>query len=207
MDDAIKETKPVASRWLGQLPVSLDAGVPPSVETYVHSNDIARYGGDIVVDPANPPGAIPGFPLKSKTRRPTGTREPVARFVWVTFEAEGASVSRNDPTAVTRELGLAHFPGDGYVYRIALAVAPNQPCYIPTALDAGLGAAWRPPPTDSTDPWGLTRDLVDGRARWPELLVETADYLDAPPDGTLVSPQGESARRIDEMHVDYMIGR
>ena len=106
-----------------------------------------------------------------------------------------------------RELGLAHFREGEFVYRFAMTIATDQPRFIPTCFDAELFEAWAPPPPGFPEPHGMTRDLTDGRPRWPELLVEAKDCFHVNfPSGELVSPLG-SAQKIGAAAVDYMAGR
>lgn len=136
-----------------------------------------------------------------------GPWRPTKRFHWITFSHGGKHPPRDDPTRVKRELGLAHFMKDDVVYRFDLPFADDQDVWVPTCLDAGLYEAWAPPPVGATDPWGRTRDLVDGQPGLPELLVQVEDYFTAMPlVGRLVSPPGPAAT-IGALTVDYMVGR
>jgi hypothetical protein len=126
------------------------------------------------------------------------------RFIWVTFpDRSGNEVRADDPAVVVQELGLAHMSGDKEIYRFPLPPPPSGRFWIPSALDAGLYEAWMRPALDHVEPWGITRDLTTGERRWPELLVETSEYLyDVAgtlvrrPDGTAtVGPIGTDFRR------------
>lgn len=187
-----QQLRPVDSPWLGTLP--RQAAPPRPLVTHRHP-DAAAYAH---------PGTNPG----SSTRRPSRQVQfPFGRdrrFVWVTFaDDRGQQVSGTDPTAVVRQLGLAHYPEGSFVYRIEL---PDRdgPAFVPTALDAGLHEAWAPPRDPGADR-GSTRDLVDGAPRWPELVVEAADYAGSW-TGDLVSPPG-APRAVGAIAPDFMAGR
>lgn len=205
--DAITETEPVESKWLGLQPVDDSGDLPSFVISYVRYSDIRKRNNGAYKGRGRPrPSETLHGPLKAR-KAIDGSWEVVTRFIWVTFASGGNEPPMEDPTAVKRELGLKHFKEDDHVYWFRLDIASSQNCYVPTCLDAGLYEAWKPPPKSFSQPWGLTRDLVDGQQRWPELLVETKDYFrDPSPVGELVSPPGNPVpiRRVDP---DFMIGR
>lgn len=194
LDNAISELlRPVASRWLGLLPRT---GDPPPTPLVTHRpRDAASYYD---------PGASPDSAAHSPSREKAFPIEPHRRFVWVTHaDTAGRQVSRTDPTAVARELGLAHCHEGSFVYRIEMP-ARVAPVFVPTALDAKLDEAWAPPP-DPNSPHGMTRDLVDGSPRWPELVVNTADF-EGRWVGVLVSPP-DDPQGVGSLAPSYMAGR
>lgn len=206
MVHAISTLESVSSKWLGLLPVTGDrSAIPPSAETYLSGFTVERFHSRTGFDRKHPPRTVRISPLKVRFAGGRGIVEN--RFIWVTFRAGGSALPQDDPTTVTRELGLTHFkPGD-YVYRFSLSIVVDQDCYVPTCFDASLYEAWKPPPKRHNQPWGLTRDLTSGASMWPELLVQTADYETVHPTGELVSPKGSPPQTIGHVHVDFMIGR
>lgn len=213
LSQAIEATVPVGSQWLGLLPGGNGGNLGiTQLETHAHSMDIPRYRTLAYFDQADPPNEVTlQTPFKMKIE--SGRSVPARRFVWVTFAHEGRQVSRDDPTALVRELGLQHFvplPGStasGFVYRFEMLLASNQPAWIPTALDAGLYEAWAPTPEGHAHRWGLTRDLTDGSPKWPELLVETKAYHDHRWVGKLVPPRSPDPTPIGPVTVKPMAGR
>lgn len=207
-DEAIDETKPVNSKWLGCLETTNAPHLPNTVITTIVKY---RYKEEYV-DPYQPmrdPFKL-NRPLKTESRKgASGNWVPARRFIWVTFSTSDQAPLPQDATTVKREMGLdspEYSPGV-FIYRFELTIEPTQRCFSPTCLDAGLRPAWKPPPDGFTQPWGLTRDLTDGRARWPELLVETKDYLhQASPQGELVSPPGQVVP-VSPIQIDYIVGR
>jgi hypothetical protein len=200
LDDAIQETQPVSSKWLGSLQVWADTPAPNEGVTHLSATMVVRYRVGTDFDPHDPPRTVQLSPLKVR-----GSTID-SRFIWVTFDVSGTGVSRHDPTVVKRELGLDHFDAADYIYRVPLPISVGQPCFIPTCLDAGLNPPWSPPPRSHSWPWGLTRNLEIGQLMWPELLVEARAYLHTRARGDLVSPPG-SRVAIGSLNVDYMIGR
>ena len=202
LNEAIEETKPINSKWLGSLKFS--GRLPNSVVTYMDSLTLSRYYSRTFFNPKSP------RPSRSVTlSRPLmaslsgGKWVPAKRFIWITFDRN----LPQDPTAVKREMGLDHYPQDYYIYKLDLALKPKQSTFIPTCLDAGLNSAWMPPPVNFPKQWGLTRNLTNGQRHWPELLVETQDYLhQSGLQGQLVSPPDKLVA-INPMHIDYKIGR
>lgn len=173
---ACDDCKPPDSRWLGRLPWSDSADVPAAVNTFITASDADRYKvEDFERD--RPPSEI--HLQRFKGVRTSGTANayrPWKRFIWVTWPTQGHPELPSDPTAIKRELGLAHFREAEFVYRVPLSRNGGQKLFVPTCLDAELYHAWSPPPANS--PWGMTRDLTSGRLCWPELLAEAADFLD-----------------------------
>ncbi len=219
LKEAIDETKPIDSQWLGLLPVAetSTSAVPTEVWTYLTSRQMARFYTKGKLFDEHQPHTAPislSSPLNC-TRSPDGALTPVSRFIWITWAPGGAPLP-DDPTQVKRQLGLAYHPDDSrsayaeglYVYRVPLLLGrARQRLFVPTCLDAHLGEAWAPPPRDFTSAWGLTRDLVSGEPRWPELLVGTADHVrDAPAVASLVSPTSAPVA-IGPLRIDYMAGR
>ena len=206
-DEAIDETKPVNSKWLGCLETTNAPPIPKTVVTYQSLGSV-RYGyRGAVHNPDRPSKSIRlKGPLKTR-KDASGNWVPARRFIWVTFLTGEQGPLPQDPTTVKQEMGLNHFEEGNLIYRFELTIEPTQRCFIPTCLDAELRPAWKPPPDGFQQPWGLTRDLTDGRARWPELLVETKDYLyQGPPKGELVSPPNQAVR-VGPVQIDYRVGR
>ncbi|MBI3892850.1 MAG: hypothetical protein HY303_15110 [Candidatus Wallbacteria bacterium] len=202
LERAVQELRPGRHPSLGRLESADRTAIPASVETYLDTNEIgwryptAFFRGRSV--------ELPG-PLKCLSSPGNWVRH--RRFMWITFETGGTRVSRESPTAIKRELGLPHFKQGARIYRFELSLPPNRKRFIPTCLDAELYEAWQRPPKGSASHWGLTRDLTDGQTRWPELVVETDDYLgDTSPVGRLVSPASHE-EAIQNVAEDYMIGR
>ncbi len=199
---ARETTEPVASKWLGLLQATPHDDIPSDAVTFLASSEIRRANPLVQISDDNPPRNIPlQFPLKSEV----GGR--YTRFIWVTFDPAGNALPRDDPTRVKRELGMDHWRKGDTVYCFELVIESDQVCFTPTCLDARLYEAWKPPPDNSTEPWGFTRDLSDGQSRQPELLVEAADYNSTGhPVGRLVSPAGNK-EKIGSIDPDLMIGR
>ena len=202
------QSRVLNSRWLGRLPGPNGGGpVPGRTVTHLPLQDIVRYHSSVFVPTR---GATPRRNLRldrpPKTRVTASGPEAVCRFIWVTFAPTGTSLP-DDPALTVSEFGLAHYPsGPGqYVYRCEIDITGKH-TYIPTCLDAGLYEAWAPPPPGHPSPWGTTRDLVTGAARWPELLTETADHLGARPHATLVSPP-TATQHVNSVTPNYMANR
>ena len=199
---ARETTEPVDSKWLGLLQADTQDDIPPDVVTFLASWQFTWANPGTPISADNPPRSITlQFPLK------TDAGGPYTRFIWVTFDTAAGALPRDDPTRAMRELGMGHWKKGDTVYCFELVIESDQVGFTPTCLDAGLGEAWKPPPEDSTAPWGFTRDLTDGQDRWPELLVESADYNSkGPPAGRLVSPAGKK-EKVGSVVPDFMIGR
>ncbi len=128
------------------------------------------------------------------------------RFIWVTFaDASGKGLSDQDPGEVVRELGLAHFDAEGNAYRFELPAPVSGTYFIPTALDAELYEAWQRPDSGHAHPWGLTRHLETGLPCWPELLVETKEYLHDCVGELVTRPDGTTA--VGPSKPNFRIGR
>ena len=208
LDAAIKETRDAGNRWLGHIPLAGSSAPPSRVVTYRSGFKFRkRYKHEIYASKGNPKRAFQiSEPLDSE-KDSSGVRRASKRFHWITFSHGGNNPPGDDPTKIKRELGLAHFQERETIYRFELTIADGQDVWIPTCLDAGLYEAWMPPPRNAPDPWGRSRDLVDGQPRWPELLVHVKDYLSATPlVAKLVSPPGK-IERIGPVKPDYMTGR
>lgn len=190
-------------RWLRLLPARTSTPPPSDVWTYISAEELAKYHEDVFFDPdAGQRTARLLKPLKAKESA-TGF-EPATDFLWVTFEENGRRPPTDDPTAVRREIGLPHFPENEHIYRAPLTVRSDQSSFIPTVIDARAGPAWQPAPPDADR--GVTRDLTTGADRWPELLVDTSEYLALKPRIELVSPAG-TADKARPVTIDYMAGR
>jgi hypothetical protein len=201
---AIEELGQGDGKWLGALPCTPTDGVPTEVVTYLSLEDIiAERLSKTVVDTANPPTTIEIHPANTR-EDVDGFREPFRRFVWITW-APNTTPLPEDATQLRRELGLSHYSEGDRVYRCRLTVdQANSRLYTPTCFDAGLDPAWKPPPKGTSTPWGLTRDLSTGESRWPELLVETEDYLATAPVAYAVAADPVIGHLDD---ADFMIGR
>jgi len=201
LKEMIEQTWSPKSDWLGRLRVPDGADTPDEMFTHIVASDLARYFPSAHISERDPPGRVE-LPRGFKVG-PDGT--PYARFIWLTFEPEGAAPV-DDPTIVKCRLGLPHFSTDEYVFRIMFKVA-HTALYVPTCLDAGLYEAWSPPPTDHPHPWGLTRDLRTGELGAPELLADAAEFSTQPPTALLVSPPGtrQSIRAVSQAL--FMVGR
>ena len=208
LDRAVAETRPVNSRWLGLLRLVDPSTLPKPLVTHVPMTlvEIARFRTRAYVHPTRPLKRVKlTQPLKTYTTA-DGSPQPHTRFVWFTFE--DGTVLPNDPTTLSKELGLGYIRPSpaSFLYRCTLDARTDH-LYIPTCLDAGLYEGWAPPPLNHSLSWGLTRHLETGKPSWPELLGETVDYLADKPVATLVSPPGESARAVRELRPDYRTGR
>ena len=202
LEQGIRETEPVGSKWLGRLASTAGSSLPQTVVTHLSSGTVARYHSRVVIDPKAPPRRVALDAINSTIRG--GARIPHRRFIWITWATTGLHLPGN-ASSVKREFGLAHYRIGEYVYRCEIDFDyTRHGLFVPTCLDAGLRAPWRPPPRGFAQSWGLTRDLTSGELRWPELLVETADYLRTTPIGHLV---GNPPTPIGHVAVDYMIGR
>ena len=202
LQQGIRETEPVGSKWLGRLPSTAGNSLPHTLATHWSSGTVARYHSRVVIDRKAPPRRVALDPINSKVNG--GVRTPHGRFIWVTWATTGSHLPGN-ATVVKRQFGLAHYPTGEYIYRCEIDFDyTRHGLSVPTCFDAGLGAAWRPPLRGFAHSWGLTRDLTSGDLRWPELLVETADHLGSNPVGHLV---GNPPAPIGNVPVDYMIGR
>ncbi|MCP4594555.1 MAG: hypothetical protein GY842_27805 [bacterium] len=203
LDEVLEETRAKPVKWLRLLPVPSSAPPPPEVFTFVSAEELAKYHPDVFLDPESGQRTVQlPKPIKA---RPEGLGFVAATpFLWVTFEENGLRPPLDDPTAVRCELGLPHFRADEYVYRVPLTVRPGQDSFVPSAIDANAGPPWKP--ADPGAMRGVTRDLTTGEDRWPELLVETRDYLSVHPRVELVSPAGPAVK-AQSVPVDYMVGR
>ena len=203
---AISECVSLSSHWLGLLPSTSKAhlgGPTAELVTNLRARDIARSATRTIVDEDNPPLQVRIHPPGATFEN--GLLELFKRFVWVTWESTGNRLP-DDPTLVKKELGLDHFPADGYIFRCSINTTVVDKFFTPTCLDAGLCAAWAPP-LDPSSHWGMTRDLVDGSERWPELLVETADVAkEGHYVAKLISPAA-SRQRTQPFSVDYLARR
>lgn len=193
--EQINGTRP--SAWLGLLPVPRTDGIPLTLVTHIGSESIRRFYARSGFD--DDPEVIFDKPYMV-----AADGRPVRPFIWLTFETPEAGFD-NDPTTMTRKLGLDHLGKAETLYRLEFTVDPNQ-LLIPTCFDAELRPAWAPPPADHGQPWGLTRDLETGAPVFPELLTRTEDHVAARPTAYLVSPPGE-IRVIGPLRVDYQAGR
>ena len=153
MNRAIEELGDPNNTMLGKLQFDADSPPQSTVLTHVSALDVSRYYTTSVVDPDDPPRQVQLH--APQTREVNGTRVPHRRFVWVTWPPQGDALPDN-ATALKRELGLAHYQEGDHVYRCPLEVdADRHTLFVPTCLDAGLYAAWKPPPVDSADSGGL----------------------------------------------------
>jgi hypothetical protein len=203
LNDAIGETRPPESKWLGKVPLALAVAVPSEAVSHVRSVDVAKKLTKTQIDEMNPPRQVKLHPLHTATTG--GVTARARRFVWITWAPPGSALP-DDPTQVKCELGLAHYQEGTFVYRCPIAIdRARHRLFVPTCLDAGLYWAWSPPPPGLAVAWGLTRDMVTGAARWPELLVEGDDLASAPAVGELVGPGRTPIAHVDEP--DYMLGR
>lgn len=208
LQDGVEELKPLASGWLGLLPVAgvATTRIPRRTYTHVSSEHVARFRSRTPIDPDRPPATADLAPLNWR-RLPNGDLELASRFIWVSWPPVAGPLPR-DPTRLKQELGLDHYATGQCVYRCRVDVnAANETCYIPTCLDARLYEAWARPPDGHTEPWGLTRDLCTGEPRWPEVLVEAAPRRDLRPTGYLVRPTRHASAKIGPVVSDFMIGR
>lgn len=209
LEKTVEETWDVGSKWLGELRLTGSPRPPATVVTYQTGSKLRKRHKSKVFGSKRHPkrSATLHEPMGSKTSA-GGTWVPTKRFHWITFSFGGNTPPTDDPTRVKRELGLDHFDGkDEIIYRFELTVRDDQDVWVPTCLDASLYEAWAPPPASATDPWGRTRELVDGQPRWPELLVEVKDYFTATHIvGKLVSPP-RTVATIGTLTVDFMVGR
>lgn len=196
LDVVVERLRDCGCKWLGLLKVAKTDGIPATLVTHVSRRSLKRYCVEAKLDELRRVVLDTAFKVK-----PDGTL--VSRFIWMTF-APGGGLG-DDPTALKRRLGLDHFDEGDTVWRMEFAVDPTR-LFVPTCFDAGLGAAWAPPPAGHVAPWGMTRDLTTGAAVLPELLAETADYISVRPVASLVSPPG-ATQIIESIVVDYMAGR
>lgn len=198
LEEMIRSTKSVDSPWLGLLPVPDSSGGHQVVFTHLTATDAAKLDPVGPFNPDDPPPRVSRF-ARLPWLRSDGMEK---RFNWVAFEPSGAAPSM-DPGLVVRELGLAHYRRDAYVYRIEFSVDLST-CFIPTCLDAGLSEAWAPPRPGA--PFGETRDLVTGESKKPELLVEVKNTSHLQPGGVLVSPPG-TRRKVGPIAADFRANR
>ncbi|MGE0480540.1 MAG: hypothetical protein AB7Q17_08720 [Phycisphaerae bacterium] len=188
-----------AWHWTGQL--SCAAPVLPAVMfTHMPLRDVDRYSDTRLDATTTPPESVPISKFKIDSRN----AEPCTRWVWLTFDP-GTTVP-DDPTEVVRTLGLAHFPAGEFLYRIPFDVRASAK-FTPTALDARFYEAWAAPPAGYPQPWGLTRDIVDGELRFPELVVDVRALASQTPRATLVSPDRRNPQRIGPLTPDFMVNR
>ena len=136
LDKARAGTRPVASAWLGLIPLAETAKLPSEMATCVPvtSVELARYRSRAYIDPRRPPRfARADRPLKTHTG-PDGKPQPRSRFIWFTFEYGGTLPE--DATTLARELGLAHLATgpSSYLYRATLPVDPTR-LHIPSCFD------------------------------------------------------------------------
>jgi hypothetical protein len=196
---ACEETRAARSKWLGLLPVGYSHLMPGFMMTCIPLTDFQRYYASGPVDTNNPPRR-----LRFSSPYKLSSSGPVCRFIWLTFSSAGNPLP-DDPTALARELGLAHYRSGTYVYQIRYDVRGHD-LWIPTCLDASLYEAWAPPTVGHTDPWGLTRDLVSGLPSHPELLAEVTDHAGVRPEAELVSPAGQLLK-VGTVNPDYTANR
>jgi len=201
LNDAIGETRPPESKWLGKLEFSPGASIPGVVTTHLSSTRVAKYAlGPF--DPRHPVSTVKLSPIHTQNKG-QGPK-PLCRFIWITWAPSGGALPTT-PTDLKRELGLTHFRKGSYVYRCRLAVdRARHKVYVPTCLDASLSPAWKPPPSGFGEPWGVTRDLTTGDSKWPELLVQVGDFLAVQATAELV---GSGRTAIGDVAVDFMVGR
>jgi hypothetical protein len=123
--------------------------------------------------------------------------------IWVTWSPDARPLP-DDPAAVKRELGLAHFRETDSILRFTLTISPAGPdVFVPTCLDACLYEAWAPPPETYKKPWGLTRDLSNGDRLWPELVVTTQSQSHvAHPEGDVVRSSRNGSTTIGKVVVE-----
>lgn len=204
LNHAISETEPADSKWLGKLPASSRSGVPDALVTFELFSP-KRHAGVSFVRGGHPPASLQ-WPTPLKAQPDVHGYSLRRRFIWATFDLPGQPLPPA-PTDVKRLLGLDHFAEGEIVYRFVVTIRPDQPLHTPTCLDAHLYHAWAPPPRDHPHPWGLTRDLVDGQYRCPEILVEAKEYLRLPcPRGALVSTPGKGPA-IGPLKADFRANR
>lgn len=111
-------------------------------------------------------GSIP--PPKVRLERLFGRPEQAPDMsLWIT------NMTGDDADDIRNRLGLGHVMRGEWLFRIQveLTVSPTRPLFIPTALDAGYFPAWRRPPANHTEPWGMTRHLKTGKPCERELLA------------------------------------
>lgn len=139
--------------------------IPAAWRTHVTLKKLqdAKYVSDALVDAAEAP---PRVTFDRTFKKMIGGREIV---IWITTTTGG------DADDVRDRLGLEFYGAGQVVYRIEISVDDKRSLHIPTALDAGNGAAWRRPPRSHKEPWGLTRDLRSDEPREPELLTYSSD--------------------------------
>lgn len=201
---AVNGTFPIGSAWLGHLTCGSADRVPEVVVTFVPARKIAYELPGVFVNPDRPQREVKLPALLKARRAGSGMWDITPRFIWITFGEGGRAVSAEDPTAVKRELGLDHFRELDFVYRAELRLLRGGALFVPSCLDAGLGPAWMAPIAAGA-PWGVTRDLTDGQPRWPELLVQTSEFL-VDVTAVLVSPPGTWVR-IGPVGIDYRAAR
>lgn len=202
----IDELQRVDCHWLGLLPVPPDraAEIPVRrVTTYVPEMVVRNLSlsARLDVNDLHKPIRLKG-PLKIDDDGEE--QELLARFIWVTFDADGSGLP-DDPHKIVEDLGLAHFPEGQHVFRIDLDVDAVR-LFIPTCLDAGLFEAWAPPPDGHDKPWGMTRHLGSGKPARPELLSETQDHATVKPTARLVSPTNKPTP-LGPVHKDFRANR
>lgn len=196
LDKALNSIKPT---WLLKLPIpSKLPDIVTGLVTHITSEYAARRG-----DIMNENHPIPKFKCKSPLKIKNG--KPEALFIWVTFEPNGHTF-KNNPNEVAHELGLAHFEGNVYMYRILLVTIPNK-TYIPSCLDARLYEAWALPPDGHKQPWGLTRFLSNGLPAKPELLTKTTNHAHEYPQAILVSSTVAQPQFVGQLNIDYWANR
>jgi hypothetical protein len=154
---------------LGAIPAP--AGHGATLITHINGDDLSYIDPTLVA-----PGDRVSLFAAGKAAR-SGTWKVRRRFIWVTFpDVYGRTVPSTPPAQAVRELGLGHMKDATAVYRLDFPHAAGTQAFIPTVLDAGINCVWQKPPA-GTKEWGMTRDLADGSPKWPELVVETKDYM------------------------------
>jgi hypothetical protein len=110
------------------------------------------------------------------------------------------------PTQIAIELGLPDF-ADERVWCAEVPVSATQAIFIPSCFDAELSSAWSPPPPGHVAPWGLTRDLLTGEVRHPEVLVEVRDCINTTGVSVHLIRDPATGHKVGPLTPDYMIGR
>jgi len=154
---------------IGLLSLDLGKPRPPAVRgtwsTCMTIDKLQRFG---FVASAQSPGVAP--PRRVTLSRRYGTSADGAEHpFWI------STCASHDANEVRDRLGLCLVLKGQHLYRLEVSVEvdPERDLYRPSALDSEAQPAWRRPPPEHNEPWGMTRDLRTDAAAEPELLTKS----------------------------------